>query len=333
MPANHKLIVIGCGSIGRRHLRNLVALGVKDIFAFDVDKERLLQVKEIDHRIQTFTRLGVLLRERPSAAVIAVPTSLHVSYAVKAAKAGCHLFIEKPLSHHLAGSAELGRMVRAKRLVVFIGYNFRFHPSLLRLKKILSKNFIGKITSGRAHFGSYLPDRHPNQDYRRGYGARRSMGGGVILDSLSHSVDYLSFLMGRPLAVFGYAAKHSRLAIDVEDVAEVLIKFKSGAIVSLHGDWVQRPYKHTLELIGDKGTAACDLFGCLLKIYTSKTHRWAVHRDGKDLNRMYRCEMKHFLACTERRATPSVGLDEGVREMDILMKIKESALKGRWIKI
>lgn len=329
-----KIAVIGCGSIGRRHIGNLTALGVRSLSAFDANPERLAEVRPIAPKARTYDDLNLLFREEhPGAAVIALPTSLHTAFAVKAAQAGCHLFIEKPLSKDLSGTDALSGLVKAKRLTAFVGYNFRFHSSLLRLKRELGLGVIGKVLSGRTHFGSYLPSRHPGEDYRKGYGAKRSMGGGVILDALSHPVEYLTFLLGRPKEVLCYAGKHSALELDAEDVAEIWMRFENGAVVSLHGDFVQRPYKHTLELIGENGTVICDWFARSVRTYAAKTGRWVTIRDRRSLNQMYLDEMRCFISCLKGRAKPPVDLAEGLRQMRVLIKIKESAVKRKWVKV
>ncbi len=321
-----KILVIGCGSIGLRHIGNLKKHGVRDVLAFDADPARSAAAG-----VRTAGSLDALLKERPDAAVIALPTALHARFALRAARAGCHLFIEKPLSSDMKGLAELSRAVTSRKKVCYLGYNFRFHPTILALRAALKKGAIGAVLGGRTHFGSYLPDRHPGRDYRKGYGARRSLGGGVILDALSHHLDYLNFLLGRPSAGFCYAGRHSRLAINVEDTAEILLRFGPKTVISVHGDFVQRPYKHTIELVGERGTAVCDLFDCSLRLYNTRSRRWKTERQGKDLNTMYLAQMEHFLSCLRKRALPPVGLRGGIEEMKWLVSLKRSAALKRWV--
>ncbi len=175
-----KLVVIGCGSIGQRHIQNLYSLGARDISVFDVDKSKLEKIRKISKEIRVSPDLDILLKERLSAAIIALPTSLHTPFALKAAQSNCHLFIEKPLSHSLSGLKELQRIVKTKRLVTFVGYNFRFHPSLVKLKGILSKKYYRqdherpdgfRFFSSRAPSGRRLPPRLRCQtfDGRRSY--------------------------------------------------------------------------------------------------------------------------------------------------------------------
>lgn len=327
-----KIILIGCGSIGKRHIGNLVDIGQKDILAFDVDANKLKEAKGIFAALKTSVKLEDLLRQKPAAAIIATPTALHIEYALAAARKNCHLFIEKPLSHNISGLNELNRAARAKKIIISVGYNFRFNHCLLKIKELLEKKAIGKIIAGRTHFGSYLPQRHTSGDYRLGYGAKKSLGGGVILDTISHHLDYMIYLLGCPKEVFCDARKASSLEIDVEDTADILLKFSGGEVISLHADSVQQPYKHTLELVGEKGTITCDFFKPEVKRYDIKRKKWIIYRGDSDLNAMYLREIRHFIKCLKQKADVPVNLKAAQYELGLLLKIKQSAKEKKWIK-
>lgn len=328
-----KFLVIGCGSAGQRHIRNLVSANAAKILAFDIDKQKLKKVKGISRSVITSDKLNILCKEKPQAAFITVPTALHIPYALQAAERDCHLFIEKPLSHNTNGLGRLLGIVKRKRLVTFVGYNYRFNRCLVKIKKLLKNKAIGKVIAGRTHFGSYLPERHPGEDYRSGYGAKKSLGGGVVLDVLSHHLDSLIFLFGRPKEAFGYSGKGSTLDIDVEDTAEALIKFPKGEVVSLHTNFIQRPYKHTLELIGEKGTIFCDFVKNIVKYYDVNRRKWITFYGDRDPNLVYLKEVKHFIKCIKKKAGPPVDVKGAKEELKLLMKVKKTAPVQRWIKI
>ena len=328
------VLVIGCGSIGKRHIRNLMLLGAAKILAFDIDIKRLEEVKKISKTIVVSSNINKLWKFDPEVAFITLPTSLHISYAIKAAVRGCHLFIEKPLSHNLKGIAQLLNIAEEKRLINFVGYNFRFHDHIKKIKNLIDKNAIGKIISGRTHSGSYLPERHPWEDYRLGYGARRTLGGGVILDCLCHHLDYWFFLFGRPNKVFCCSGHLSRLEIDVEDIAEILMLYKKDkAIVSLHADYVQHPYTHTLELIGEGGTIFCDFVNNKLRYYNVEKHKWINCKKVKEHNAFYVKEIKYFLKCVKTHTVSDIDINEAKKELEVLLKIKKSNFSGKWVKI
>src|SRR3989338_5591581 len=169
---NEKFLICGLGSIGKRHLENLERLGVacENIFIFRTGKgakdfgDKVLEEHKNRHPI--FFNLDEALNERPDAAIISNPTSLHVSSALKAAKSGSHIFIEKPLSNSLEGVDELINEVDEKGLSAHVAYNFRFHPLLIQTKKWLEIGAIGEAVSVRAEMSGRITDWHPWEDFR-----------------------------------------------------------------------------------------------------------------------------------------------------------------------
>lgn len=320
-----KALVIGYGSIGRRHAENLKALGVGKIFFLRHSKSKNLPVGH-------FTSLSSALRENPDFAVIANPTSLHIPVATSLAKAGVHLFIEKPLSNSARDANELVKIVKNKKLVTMVGYNFRFHPQLIQIKKLIKNGAVGKVLSARVEAGQYLPDWHSDEDYTKGYAAKKSLGGGVIL-TLIHEIDYLSWLIGKPKRVFCLADKVSNLKIDVEDVAEVLIQYDNKTLGEVHLDYLQRVGRRNLEIIGEKGTILWDYFDGEIKIYKNK--KWSTYKLSKKWkrNQMFMDEMKHFLECVRKRKETKIPIVEGAKSLRVALAAKKSVSTGKSINL
>ena len=158
--------------------------------------------------------------------IVSNPTALHLDVAIPAAEAGCHLLLEKPITDRMDDRVNtLNKIVADKKLQVLVGYQFRFHPVLARIKALLQTGTLGKPLSVRAHWGEYLPGWHPWEDYRQGYAARKDLGGGVV-NTLCHPLDYLRWLFGEVDSLSAMTGQVSQLELDVEDVAEVLLKFK-----------------------------------------------------------------------------------------------------------
>ena len=231
-----RFVVLGAGSIGRRHLANAVALGHTIAAVHDPDGARLLEAGQIagGPAVLTTSEREALAVDA-DAALVCSPPDVHVTQARAAVARGRHVFIEKPLSHTLDGvDALVAEATRAGRAVL-VGCNLRFVPSLRRVKRLLDDGRIGTPLSARAHCGYYLPYWRPHTDYRRGYAAHQSTGGGIILDAI-HELDYLRWLLGEPREVFCYADKVSRLEIDTEDSADILLRFDGGAVGNVHLD-------------------------------------------------------------------------------------------------
>lgn len=322
-----KALVVGYGSVGRRHAENLRALGAGKIFFL---RHKASGTQPPGHTASFSEALGF----KPDFAIIANPTSLHLPIALRLAKAGIHLFIEKPLSDKWNDVSRLISLSRARKLVTMVGYDFRFHPQLIKIKKLIDGGAIGKVLSGRASAGQYLPDWHPGEDYRKGYAARKDLGGGAIL-TLIHEIDYLSWIMGEPKSVFCLAAKISKLEIDVEDVAEIVIKYGNGAVGEIHLDYLQRVPRRNLEIIGEKGTILWDYFSGEMKVFTVKSKKWSVHKMPKSFNRnrMFADEMKHFLDCVIKRKETDIPLSLGAGSLKVALSAKRSSLSGKAINL
>lgn len=320
------LLVIGCGSIGRRHIRNLMSLGTRNIIAFDPREDRRNAVAR-ELGIEAIPSLEGAWKREPAAALIAAPPNLHVPLAVEAARHDCDVFIEKPLSHSLDGVDELSALVNTRRLTTLVGCNLRFHPGLVRVKQMVDRGAIGNIVAVRAQVGQYLPDWHPQEDYRTGYSARRELGGGVILDAI-HEIDYVRWLFGEVQSVACVAGKLSRLEIDTEDTAGILLRMETGVIAEIHLDYVQRIYTRNCEVIGDGGTVRWDYAAGDLRVYSAG--KWEVFEDppGWLPNQMYVDEMSHFLGCLQGTEQPVLDLSGALRVLEIAIAAKNASARA-----
>lgn len=325
-----RFLIAGLGSIGRRHLANLLDLGVEGILGVDPDEARRRETAErfAGCSVEVFSHLGAALERGPRAAVIATPTSLHLASAVAAARKGCHLFIEKPLSHSLDGIEVLLALVEAKGLVTLVGCNMRFHPGLAKIKKLLERHAVGRIVAIKLEFGQYLPDWHPTEDYRRGYSARQDLGGGAILDCI-HEIDLARWLGGEVTAVVCFADRISGLEIETEDTAAILLRFAGGAVGEVHLDYVQRAYSRSCRILGDEGTV-CWEFGKEVRLYSAGAKQWQEwsEPDGWTANQMYVEEMAHFLRCLDGGEQAALDVRQAAEVLKIALAAKTSAAKG-----
>lgn len=220
MRQNMKILVLGCGSAGKRHIRNLLSLNAGKTAAYDINEEKLKAVKK-EFSIDGYTDLNKALSEdKYDAALICSPPSCHVAQVSLLLENGMHCFIEKPMSHNLEGIDKLIETAFKKQKAVLVGYSLRFSPMLVNIKRLIDEGAVGNILSLRASVGYYLPYWRPHEDYRKGYGASLELGGGIVLDA-SHEIDYVRYLVGEVEEVFAVCRKLSKLDIDTEDFAEI----------------------------------------------------------------------------------------------------------------
>ncbi|MDR3639328.1 MAG: Gfo/Idh/MocA family oxidoreductase [Isosphaeraceae bacterium] len=343
-----KVLMIGLGGIGQRHLRNLHSLLGDDLVVSAYRVRRLAQVVtdrltiepgsdiEKKYNVRVFDDLDCALAQRPDVALVCNPSSLHVPVALRAARAGCHLFLEKPLSHELDSVGELIEEVNSRGLVGLVGYQLRFHPCLTRLHDVLRGGMVGRVVAVRMEVGEYLPGWHTYEDYRHMYASRPELGGGVILSQI-HEMDAIYWLFGLPSRVYSIGGHLSRLEIDVEDTASTLMSCQSDGQtfpVHLHQDYVQRPPSRTYQVIGDSGKVVVDLREPSITRYEADGEI-AEHTtfDRFERNQLFLDEMTHLLACLRGEQIPAVSLHDGVQSLRMALAAKRSIETGRVIEL
>jgi predicted dehydrogenase len=311
-----RILILGAGSIGKRHAANLAALGA-EISMFDVNRA-LLKILCDEYRWTPVHDLDIALgRDRFDAAVICTPNHLHISCAQKAVDAGLHVFIEKPLSHTMDGVIDLIASQKRSGRIGMAGFNLRFEPGLQYLKQRLDPT---RVAFAHVEFGSYLPSWRPGTDYTRGYSANRSMGGGIILDDV-HEIDYACWLFGYPGSVLPASGTYGGLSIDVEDVAEMQFRYPD-KIVTLHMDYLQRRYTRRCMICFRDGYATEWVFGDHVTEYTEAGENTYAYRDRFVTNDMYLEEMRSFLSCMESGTAYESTLENAARVLEIALAAK-----------
>jgi len=317
---------VGYGSIGKRHVKNLLLN--KSIKVIIVTKQKNLLNNS---RIKIVNNLDDGIKENPDIAFVTNETRFHVPVAIKLAKNGIHLFIEKPLSDSLNKINTLQKIVKNKKLVTMVGCNFRFFPSISKIKKLVEQNKIGKVISVQIESGSYLPDWHPYEDYRKGYAARKDLGGGVTLTQI-HEIDYLKWFFGNPIEVCSLSGKFSNLQLDVDDYCTSILKFKKNIICEIHLDFFQRPQYKRCKIRGLKGIIEWNSESNDLRIFNLKKKIWEkVHLEKnykltqkKKLNSMYEDEVKYFLNCVEKKKNTINSLNDSIDTLKIALSMKKN---------
>jgi predicted dehydrogenase len=338
-----KVLFVGLGGIGQRHVRNLRHLYGDSIGIIAARSRGLSHViseklditdgdVESKYGIEAFDDIARALDERPDAALICNPTSMHIEAATAAVEAGCHVLIEKPLSDSMNGVEELASIVERRGVAGMVGYQLRFHPCLIHLRSVLEKGVLGRLLAVRAAVGEYLPGWHRYEDYRDMYASKRALGGGVILSQI-HELDYLAWLFGAPRRVFAIGGHLSSLEIDVEDTASILMECEHDGRtlpVHLHQDYLQRPPSRTCEVIGEDGKAVLD-FNRLTVEVTGPDGPLpdSFSAAGFERNNLFLDEMTHFIACVRGEETPAVSIREGAMSLKMALAARESLDTGR----
>lgn len=316
-----KFLVAGFGSIGRRHLRNLLTLGENDIILLRSHKSTLENDEIRDFPVETTVEAA--LSHKPDGVIISNPTALHLDVAIPAAKARCAVMMEKPVSDSPERINELRKALKYNGGRFQMGFQYRFHPGLIRAKELMEAGAIGKPLSFRAEWGEYMPGWHPWEDYRNTYAARKDLGGGVLL-TLSHPLDYIRWLFGDPETIWGLNTKISDLEIDVDDIAEIGVRMQNGMAGSLHMDYYCRPVRNQMEVIGSEGTLKWTNDDAMVTVSKPDGVMHFPPKEGFERNWLFLDEMRRFIDVTAGRAEPSCTLDDGIAALKMVAMIRKS---------
>jgi predicted dehydrogenase len=339
-----KFLLAGLGSIGRRHFRNLIALEEKDIVLLRSQRATLPDEELAGYPVETDLQQA-LKKHKPDAVIVANPTSLHLDVTIPAAEAGCQILLEKPVSNSLERLDVLQSAAQKTGSKILVGFQFRYHPTLNKARELIQNGALGRVLTVHAHWGEYLPQWHPWEDYRQSYAARTNLGGGVIL-TLTHPLDYLRYLLGDVETLWSFNGHISPLEVDVEDAAEIGLKFKNDVIGSVHLNYFQRPPVHRLEIVGTSGTLRWDNADGVLQFHKMQTP-FGSHSDnppapvietfsppqGFERNQLFIAQTKHFIEVVRGEAKPVCNLNDGIMALKIALAAYESQKTGNIINL
>jgi len=325
-----KILVVGVGSIGTRHMNNLVEHG-HEVHVVDINRENLKRAASTAKG--TFDSLDDALKIKPDVAFICTFSNDHITPALKCANAGCHLFIEKPLSLSIEGTNALIEIIEKKNLISMVGCNMRFHPAISYVHETLTKNpFFSKKLLGNFEFGFYLP--FDKKDYQNTYKAKKSMGGNLIFDGI-HELDCAVWFFGKPVEVICSKGIVSSLKIDTEDHVELIIKFASGAVCTVHMDYLQHGYSRRCKIVCEEGTIVWDFVQGNIGLITTAGKEWAWKDMELEIcyNQMYIDEVSYFFDCISSRKETFNSVKQSLSVLKLALEANKSCHTNVWEKI
>jgi predicted dehydrogenase len=201
----------------------------------------MLPFRNLDaNSLHIVTTWEAALALKPKAAFICTPTALHIEQAIRCAWEGIHILAEKPLSHNGDGIGTLLQVCKETGVYVQVGYMMRYHPHALKIKSWIEDETYGKLVSFSSHWGEYLPDWHPWEDYRESYVAKKELGGGAAL-TLSHDLDLALWIMNSNLQHHSLLKNFSSgLEVDVDSAVDFILGFENGTTGHVHLNFFQK---------------------------------------------------------------------------------------------
>ena len=313
----NRALIVGVGSIGRRHLRILRE------FCPDLDIRVLRHsgcAEEIDYSNGCFDSIEDACRFKPDFAIIASPPSEHLFAAKALTHVNTHLLVEKPISHDAEGVDELILLSQERQLRLQVGYNLRFLKTLQCFRENLIDELIGSVYSIQCEVGQYLPDWRPDVDYRQSVSAQKNLGGGVLLE-LSHELDLLSWIFGNIFSVSAWIGSRGSLDIDVEDSAMLQLKFESHVPAQVTMDFLRRDATRTCTVVGENGTLRWDALRGVVEHFDPRAKSWnEIIRDRPSRDESYLTQLRSFLHSIETGTASDIAAT-GEESLDVVQVI------------
>ncbi|MDK9701592.1 MAG: Gfo/Idh/MocA family oxidoreductase [Sulfuritalea sp.] len=331
----NRILIVGLGSIGNRHLRLAREL-LPDSDIRVLRHQECVSIPEYANGCVFHLEQAIAFA--PQVAVIASPATLHLNTAQPLAQAGVHLLVEKPLSASLDGVTQLLKTCREQKAVLLTGYNLRFLPSLRKFRDVLNEKMIGRTLSVRCEIGQYLPSWRPDTDYRKGVSARRELGGGALLE-MSHELDYLRWIFGEVDWVKATLSRQSRLEINVEDTAHLILGFtptESGhqLIGTVTLDFVRHDSTRLCTAIGENGSLRWNGLTGMVEHFEAGQKEWReLFRYQHQRDDSYLAEWRHFLSCASQHKEPLITGEDGLKVLQIVDAARNASESGSQIRV
>jgi len=325
-----KFAIIGCGSIGRRHASNFLKLG-HEVVAWNRGSERRVDMAR-DFGIEVFDDLEVMLKTTGSdAAIICSPNIYHVGHALQVVEAGLHVFVEKPFSHTIDGISGLIEQAKRRNLVTHVGCNMRFHFGPQSVKKVIDSGRIGTVLRAGFVAAMHLPDWHPSEDYRKMYSSRKDLGGGAVLDFV-HEIDLAVWMFGKPERVAAILGYTGAIEIETEDQVDILFGNSPVPSVNLHLDYLEKPFRRSIDVLGDLGWIRWDLSEGSVKVhdYNKDQTKTYYPPGGYEKNDMYLDQAIYFIDCITNGRSSMSDFQMGGEVMDVVHRIKHSSMASKF---
>lgn len=325
-----KVLVVGSGSIAKRHITNLRNLFPHVSVICVGASGRMLDPAEVGAS-KTASDIATAIGQKPDFAVVASPAPYHLSHADELLAANIPVLIEKPLCTSVRECEDMD--LRRHTAGIGVAYNLRFMPAAQTVKKLLDDGVVGPISTAFAEVGQFLPDWRPGSDYRKGVSARSELGGGALLE-LSHELDYLNWFFGPFFRALGVIRSAGNLEIDVEDTVDVLLQKRGGQLVHVHLDFLQRHPSRHFKAVGATGTIKWDLIANKVVLFRSDGSTEQVYADPNyDRNQMYIDQMIAFIDFVKGAADFESSLDSSMEVMRLVESIRISSEQSAWTEV
>lgn len=322
-PVMNKVGVIGFGNIATRHRRNLKSL-FPHATLFAMSASGRVPIEPINDCDEVVSDIDELIAQKVQMVIVASPAPFHARHAIALLAANIPVLIEKPLATSSEDCLAINEAAKQSGTPVAVGYCLHYLSSAQQLKALFEQGILGELYHAHIEIGQYLPDWRPSKDYRQCVSARLELGGGALLE-LSHELDYSQWLLGPLNLQHAILRSSSELGLEVEDSADVMTTTASGAVVTMHLDFLQRQAYRRCRFVGSQGVVEWDLIGNAIYFTDGKGCRTLYSEPEWDKNQMYLDMVCDFVRAIEQQVNQVITLREAALSVSLIEKIKQLA--------
>lgn len=317
--------VIGLGSIGKRHLRNLRQLFPEArLFSTSASGNSHTQIPEQAIALS----LPELITQKPDFVVVASPANMHLQHTEALLARGIPTLVEKPLAASADQAQQfLQLLAQYPQSIADIGYCLRFLPAAQLVKQIINSKQLGKVFTVIAEVGQYLPHWRPHTDYRQSVSAQAALGGGALLE-LSHELDYLQWLFGPLQLRYARNRQSGLLQLNVEDISELFLETTDNVCCFVHLDFIQQAAKRHCSFIAENGRLEWDLINNTLTLHQHNTIQHLYQDETYDKNTMYLAMLQAFWRKIQQQDTNKSSLQSAAALVQLIEQAKSFQLQG-----
>jgi len=311
------ILILGSGSVGKRHARNLAAMGCT-ISCMDPREDRREELAgEVSIR-GSFAETGEAIAAADyDGVVVGSPPHVHVDQTIAALDAGIPVLLEKPVCPDLRGAKKLAEAASNASAPLLMGYTWRWWPPLAGVRQMISESEVGDIRHVQFHMSAHLADWHPWEPYQAFFMSQAALGGGALLDE-SHWIDLMLWLFGMPASVSGRIEKISDLDIDSDDNVDLLFAYDDGPRVIMHLDLYGRPHEKFIRFVGSEGTILWSADPNQTRIGRGMEQKWETHAHDCERNDMFVAVAKEFMDVLNGGTVSTCTIRDGLNVLQVI---------------
>ncbi len=311
--ALRRIVVVGCGSIGRRHAR---VLKTRDDVALELcepDPENLARALDEVGVVPTHTTFEEMLTTKPDMVIIATPHSLHADQSIAALGAGIHVLCEKPMSDSLENAQRMWDAVKQSDVVFSVGFTLHFYPAMRAIKDRIASGDLGTILHAHWHIGTYITLMNSISRYQA------TTEGALLLDYV-HQPDLLNWWFGKqPRAVFTVGRQGGNRELQSNpNVLVMTIEFEDNLLATINLNYAQYPQRAYCEIIGDKQSLLYDMMTGEIHLSDYAKGEVSVEDFSAVRDDLFVAEHQAFIDAVEGKRSPESPADEAIVSMQIV---------------